>query len=60
MLRKSSVFVADTSWVQTFLLQHFSEKLHCNICFWTMEDVYIITLYMGPIVSFITTLLGTL
>lgn len=57
MLRKSSVFVADTSWIQTFLLQHFSEQLHSNICFGTMEGVSIITLHLGPIVSYIMTLL---
>lgn len=54
---QSSVFVSDTSRIQTCLLQQFSEDLHCKICFGTMEDISIITLRLGPIVSCITTLL---
>jgi len=57
ILRKRSVFVSDTSQIQTCLLLHFSEELHCNICFGTMEDISIITLHLGPIASCITTLL---
>lgn len=32
MQKKFFVFVADTSWIQTLVMQHFSEELRCNIC----------------------------